>query len=158
MSTATDGISEIEPERAAEIEATRAALRRLTTEIDALDARAARHAGVHRTDLHCLDLLTSRGPLSPSELARAMSLTSGGISIALGRLERAGYVRRVPNPDDRRGVVVEATELTRRRGREFFGPLAAIEREILTRYRPRELRAIHSFLDELAARIAVHDA
>ena len=146
------------PDHTADIEATRTALRRLTTEIDGLDARAAHYVGVHRTDLHCLDLLASRGPLAPSELARAMSLTSGGMSIALGRLERAGLVRRLRNPDDRRGVLVEATDLTRRRGREFFGPLAEIERQLLARQTPRELLAIHTFLDDLASAIAEHNA
>jgi DNA-binding MarR family transcriptional regulator len=144
------------PDQSAHIEATRGALRRLTSEIDALDARAAQYFGVHRTDQHCLDLLASRGPLSPSDLARAMSLTSGGMSIALGRLERAGFVRRLPNPDDRRSVLVEATDLTRRRGREFFGSLGTAEQQLLARYNPRELRAIHTFLDGLASAIAEH--
>jgi DNA-binding MarR family transcriptional regulator len=142
----------------ADIEAVQAALRRLTSEIDGLDARAAHYFGVHRTDQHCLDLLASRGPQLPSELARAMSLTSGGMSIALGRLERAGLIRRLRNPGDRRSVLVEATDLTRRRGRQFFGPLNAIERQLLTRYSPRELRAIHTFLDQLASAIAEHQA
>jgi DNA-binding MarR family transcriptional regulator len=144
------------PDHTADIEAVQAALRRLTSEIDGLDARASDYFGVHRTDQHCLDLLASRGPLPPSELARAMSLTSGGMSIALGRLERAGLVRRLRNPDDRRSVLVEATDLTRRRGREFFGPLNAIERQLLARYSPRELRAIHTFLDQLASALAEH--
>ncbi len=143
-------------QQGAAIEEARAALRRLTSEIDALDGRAAQYFGVHRTDLHCLDLLASRGPLTPSELAEAMSLTSGGMSIALDRLERAGLARRVRNPDDRRSVLVEATDLTRRRGREFFGPLAAIERQLLARHALREIRAIHAFLDDLASAIAEH--
>lgn len=139
-----------------QIEATRAALRRLTSEIDALDARAARYFGLHRTDQQCLDLIASRGPLTPSELARAMSLTSGGMSIALDRLERAGYVRRRPHPGDRRGVLVEATALARRRGREFFGPLQDIERRLLAARSRRELREIQTFLEQLTAAIAEH--
>jgi DNA-binding MarR family transcriptional regulator len=142
----------------ANIEAARTSLRRLTREIDALDGRAAQYFGVHRTDLHCLDQLASRGPLTPSQLADAMSLTSGGMSIALDRLERAGLARRIRNPDDRRSVLVEATDLTRRRGREFFGPLAEIERQLLARHAPRELLAIHTFLDDLASAIAEHNA
>jgi DNA-binding MarR family transcriptional regulator len=141
---------------AAEIEAARTALRRLTSEIDALDGRAAQHFGVHRTDLHCLDLLASRGPLTPSELAHAMSLTSGGMSIALDRLERAGLARRLRNPDDRRSVLIEATDLTHRLGQEFFTPLAALERQLLARHGQRELRAICTFLDDLASGLAEH--
>jgi hypothetical protein len=36
--------------------------------------------------------------------------TTGGMSLTLDRLEKAGLVRRLPDPDDRRRVVVEATE------------------------------------------------
>jgi DNA-binding MarR family transcriptional regulator len=143
-------------DEAAAIDGARTALRRLTSEIDALDGRAAQYFDVHRTDLHCLDLLASRGPLTPSDLAQAMSLTSGGMSIALDRLERAGLARRLRNPDDRRSVLVEATDLTHRLGREFFGPLGAVEHDLLARYSPRELRAIHAFLDGLASAIAEH--
>ncbi len=85
-----------------------------------------------------------------------MMLTSGGMSIALDRLERAGLARRVRNPDDRRSVLVEATGLTRERGRQFFGPLGDIEHALLARHSPRELRAIHTFLDDLASAIAQH--
>jgi DNA-binding MarR family transcriptional regulator len=140
----------------AAIDAARAALRRLTTEVDALDGRAAQYFDVHRTDLNCLDLIASRGPLTPSELAKATSLTSGGMSLALDRLERAGLARRLRNPDDRRSVLVEATELTSRLGREFFGPLGGIEHELFARYSPKELQAIHTFLDDLASALAEH--
>ena len=64
----------------------RSAMRRLTTEIDGLDECAAAHFGVNRTDLRVIDTLRSRGPLTASELARAVGLTSGGLSIALERL------------------------------------------------------------------------
>lgn len=138
------------------VELARAALRRLTSEIDALDGRAADYFGVHRTDVGCLDRLAARGPMTPTALAAELSLTSGGMTIALDRLEKAGLVRRAPNPDDRRSVLVEATDLTRQRGREFFGALGVIERDLLTRHGPAEIKAIERFLNELAAAIREH--
>ena len=92
----------------------------------------------------------------PSELAEATSMTSGGMSLALDRLERAGLARRVRNPDDRRSVLVEATDLTRRLGREFFGPLGDVEQKLLARNSPQELRVIRDFLEDLASAIAAH--
>jgi DNA-binding MarR family transcriptional regulator len=47
---------------------------------------------------------------SPGELAADMELSSGAMTSRLDRLEEAGYVRRLRDPDDRRGVVVELTE------------------------------------------------
>ena len=51
---------------------------------------------------------------SPGELARKHELSSGAMTNRLDRLEEAGFVRRIPNPDDRRGVVVELTDEGRR--------------------------------------------
>ena len=36
-------------------------------------------------------------------------MTSGGMTAALDRLERSGFVARRPNPDDRRGSLVGLT-------------------------------------------------
>jgi DNA-binding MarR family transcriptional regulator len=47
---------------------------------------------------------------SPGELARKLELSSGAMTNRLDRLENAGFVRRLPDPDDRRGVHVELTE------------------------------------------------
>jgi len=47
---------------------------------------------------------------SPGELAADMELSGGAMTSRLDRLEEAGYVRRLRDPDDRRGVVVELTQ------------------------------------------------
>lgn len=47
---------------------------------------------------------------APTAICEVLGRTSGGMSLTLDRLERAGLVRRLPDPDDRRRVVVEATD------------------------------------------------
>jgi DNA-binding MarR family transcriptional regulator len=47
---------------------------------------------------------------SAGELARIAERSSGAMTNRLDRLEEAGLVRRLPDPDDRRGVLVELTE------------------------------------------------
>jgi DNA-binding MarR family transcriptional regulator len=47
---------------------------------------------------------------SPGDLANDLELSSGAMTSRLDRLQEAGLVRRLPDPDDRRGVVVELTE------------------------------------------------
>ena len=59
-----------------------------------------------------LATLRRQGPpyqLSPRELADASMLTSSGTTKRLDRLERAGLIARKPDPDDRRGVLIELT-------------------------------------------------
>jgi DNA-binding MarR family transcriptional regulator len=59
-----------------------------------------------------LGLLMREGEVyrsSPGKLARIMELSSGAMTNRLDRLEEAGLVRRLPDPDDRRGILVELT-------------------------------------------------
>ncbi len=48
--------------------------------------------------------------LSPTELFRSMMVTSGTMTNRIDRLTEKGLVRRVADPDDRRGILVELTQ------------------------------------------------
>lgn len=97
-----------------------AACRELHASIDALDERAAKVLGISRNDLRCLNLL-ERGPVSPSRIAEALGLTKGTVTVLLDRLEKKNLVKRMPAPEDRRAVIVEAT-------RQAWQSLASIYR------------------------------
>src|SRR3954470_13835237 len=75
----------------------------------AFDNLAAERLGVNRTDLHCLNAIENAGGLTAGELAAETGLTSGAVTGVIDRLERAGFARRVADPDDRRRVKVEVT-------------------------------------------------
>lgn len=47
--------------------------------------------------------------LTPSELARSLMLSPGGMTNRIDRLEEAGWVQRQPDPDDRRSLSVVLT-------------------------------------------------
>lgn len=67
----------------------------------------AHAAGLNSTDLQTVGILMNNGPLAPGQLASLVGLTSGGaITAVIDRLERAGYVRRDRDVEDRRRVVV----------------------------------------------------
>ena len=69
----------------------------------------ARSVGVNGTDMQVVGLLMSEGPATPGELASRAGLTSGGaITAVVDRLERAGFVRRQRDAEDRRRVFVHA--------------------------------------------------
>lgn len=65
--------------------------------------------GLGGTDLYALSTLELSGPLTSGELAEATGLTTGATTRLIDRLERAGHVRRVPDPADRRKVRIELT-------------------------------------------------
>jgi DNA-binding MarR family transcriptional regulator len=62
---------------------------------------------MHLTDMNCLGALGYAGPLSAGELASSLGLTTGAVTRVIDRLEARGLVRRLPDPRDRRRVVVE---------------------------------------------------
>lgn len=47
--------------------------------------------------------------LTPTELARARMMTSGGMTAVIDRLDRRALLERLPNPADRRGSIVRLT-------------------------------------------------
>ncbi len=52
--------------------------------------------------------------MTPTQLMKSVMLSSGGMTNRLDRLEQAELVERLPDPEDRRGVVVALTEKGRK--------------------------------------------
>jgi len=77
-----------------------------------MDATLAQYGLTHPDFqvLGTLRLWRSDHRSSPGELAADLELSSGAMTSRLDRLEEAGYIRRLRDPDDRRGVVVELTD------------------------------------------------
>ena len=98
--------------------------------------------------------MRSDGPQKPSQLARSVGLSSGGLSIALERLEGIGYIRRSQHPDDRRSVLVEATDAIVPLGTEVFGPLIERMTALLDTYTDEELATIRHYLEQAATVIS----
>jgi DNA-binding MarR family transcriptional regulator len=136
--------SELPPDAAALGEATEA----YQAAVNDFDRETARLLGINETDLRCLEILIRDAPrATPRLLADRLGLTTGSVTAMLDRLEKAGYVTRSPHPDDRRKVIVAATETAVGRAWELVGPLVAEGQErLLARYRPEELDLIADFL------------
>lgn len=123
-----------------------AAFRAHQRAVDALDEAAAAHLGVNRTDLRCLDVLLERGQASPGDLAAALGLTTGSVTTMLDRLEEMGYVRRTPDPADRRRVQVHPTPQATEAVARMYGPLVAEGMRGLGRYSVADLELFVDFL------------
>ena len=85
-----------------------------------LDGIAEAYGLSHTGDLDVLTDLDRAGPphqRTPSELAETLLLTTGGMTVRLNRLQRAGLIERLPNPLDGRGVLVRLTPIGKGIGR-----------------------------------------
>jgi DNA-binding MarR family transcriptional regulator len=113
---------------------------------DKMDEAGTRALGVNRTDGRCLDVIQQAGRISAGELAERAGMTSGSITAVVDRLEEKGYVRRVADPEDRRRVLLELTELMEERAWELWGPLAERGIPRLERLTARELELLVRYM------------
>jgi DNA-binding MarR family transcriptional regulator len=61
------------------------------------------------SELSVLGHLHNEGRLTPREIGDRLGITTGSTTAVLDRIERAGYIVRTPNPDDRRSLYLSLT-------------------------------------------------
>jgi DNA-binding MarR family transcriptional regulator len=105
----------------------------------------AEAAGLHATEWYALSQISLDGPLTSGELATATGLTTGATTRLIDRLERAGYVRRLPDPTDRRKVRVEAIPEALTRIDEVVTPARTKIAEVLARYTDDQLTTLFDY-------------
>ncbi|KPI05196.1 transcriptional regulator, MarR family [Actinobacteria bacterium OK074] len=96
-------------------------IERALTRITYLVGRARQHdrlmavAGLtmDRAAVSILRHISDSEPLRPGELANRMAVEASHITRQVQQLEKAGYVSRVSDPDDRRARLIELTPLGR---------------------------------------------
>jgi DNA-binding MarR family transcriptional regulator len=108
--------------------------------------------GVNRGEVGALSALRIAGPphrLSPTNLGRGLMLSSAGVTSRIDRLERRGLVRRLPDPDDRRGIIVELTDEGLALVDEAVAAVAVSDRQLLGRLDDRETAELEGLLRKL---------
>ena len=97
------------------------------------------------------NLLLAQTPRSPGDLASTLMVTSGAMTNVLDRLDRAGLIRRVKNPGDRRGVIVEATDAGVALWHEAVNELGEQEAGIASALTRKEQEQLNVLLRKLLA-------
>jgi DNA-binding MarR family transcriptional regulator len=82
-------------------------LRRVNLQGSFLGQTVAVRFGLSESDIETLEQLIDMGATTAGKLSEITGLTSGAVTRVIDRLEQAGYVRRIPDPADRRRVIVE---------------------------------------------------
>jgi MarR family transcriptional regulator, organic hydroperoxide resistance regulator len=105
----------------------------------------ADRVGLHVTDLRCLNVLAQAGPLTAGELGQQLGLgTTGAVTRMVDRLEAAGYVRRQPDPGDRRRVIIHPVPERLATIAPHYQGMATAWNDLLAAYTDEQL---HLFLD-----------
>ena len=109
-------------------------------------------SGTDRRAFALLGKLRKNGPpyrASAGKLAMDLRLSSGALTNRLDRMEAAGLIRRVPDPDDRRGTLVEPTELGLQKWDEVAGASSRTESSLTAVLTATEKERLHALLRKL---------
>jgi DNA-binding MarR family transcriptional regulator len=106
----------------------------------------AKNLKLSRTDMRCLELVASRGPLTAGRLAEESGLTTGAVTFILDRLEEAGMVARRRDTEDRRRVWVEIVPAAQERLAGLQQPVADEMRQVAQHFKADELAIVRDFM------------
>jgi DNA-binding MarR family transcriptional regulator len=125
-----------------------AAVRALYAATERFDARVAARLEVDRTALRAINAMEA-GPVTPSDLARDLSLTSGSVTALIDRLDRAGHLLRVADGGDRRRRAVALAPAARAVAHAEYEALGRSIAEAFARHSPAERAAAEAALQAL---------
>jgi DNA-binding MarR family transcriptional regulator len=128
--------------------------------VDASMERKLAAHGLNRAGWDVLTALRRSGSpyrLTPTSLYRSLMRTSGAMSNRLNRLEQQGLLRRVPDPADGRGVIVELTPAGKRLVDKVIAEHLDNERRLIAGLSRGEQRELAALLRRLLAGLEPED-
>jgi DNA-binding MarR family transcriptional regulator len=123
--------------------------REFSTAVVAFHESIAARLGLSAAEWKCLGVLEA-GTTTAGRLAELSGFTTGAITAIVDRLERANLVRRVPNPADRRSVLIRPHRLAsiKKQVAPIFLSLRAAMAAVADSFQPKELAAIQSYFSQ----------
>jgi DNA-binding MarR family transcriptional regulator len=125
---------------------------RLSHHLDRARRQAFAEHGVESWEFDVLAALRRAGSpyeLSPGRLLRETLVTSGTMTNRVDRLAARGLVERLPDPHDRRGVLVRLTDAGRSKVDGALDGLLSRERDLLTGLGPADQKRLAGLLRSL---------
>ena len=120
-----------------------------------LDRRIAATFGISQAAATALAVIDGAGtPLTPSQVADRVLIASATMTATLDLLERRGWIRRVPNPADRRSVLIEITPEGRGTTDQLLPGIRAVEQGILSALTHDEREYLLDLLAKILTRTA----
>jgi DNA-binding MarR family transcriptional regulator len=96
----------------------------------------------------------ARTPLTPSQVSDRVLVASATMTATLDQLEDRGWIRRIPNPADRRSVLVEITPDGRVAADRLLPGIRTVERSIMSALSQDERECLLDLLSKVLARAA----
>jgi MarR family transcriptional regulator, organic hydroperoxide resistance regulator len=116
-----------------------------STETALFHHTVAMKMGVTVTDIKTVSTIMQEGPMTAGQLAERLSLTSGAVTSVIDRLEKADFVVRKADPNDRRKVIVTLNEKKLRVSGTPYDSIGIAFKKLLSHYSDSELQFLVDF-------------
>jgi DNA-binding MarR family transcriptional regulator len=139
-------------------------IERALTRLSYLNSRVRQHdrlmalAGVplDRAAVALLRQIADSDPLRPGELAARLAVEASHVTRQVQQLQKAGYVTRVPDPDDRRAQRIQITPL----GRQTMDRIREVSirgmQSALVEWSPQDLQQLATLLHRVVDDFLAH--
>jgi DNA-binding MarR family transcriptional regulator len=120
-----------------------------------LDRRVRLTFGIPQAAATALAVIDGAGtPLTPSQVSDRVLIASATMTATLDLLEYRGWIRRIPNPGDRRSTLIEITTDGRAITDQLLPGIRVLEKTILSALTPAERSHLLDLLAKILARAA----
>ena len=120
-----------------------------------IDRRIRVTFGLPHAALTALAVIEGAGePVTPSQVSDRMLAASATMTATLDLLERQGWIRRIPNPADRRSVLLEITPDGRAAADRLLPGIRTVEQSIMSALSADERKGLVDLLGRVLARAA----
>lgn len=130
------------------------ALRRFRTSDADMRRQAQNDMDMNETDLlairHLIRAEANGTPAGPTQLAKALNVSTAATAKLLARLVNSGHVRREPHPHDRRAQVLYATANAHSEVRSTLGAAHQRMLEVAESFSPEQQQTVVHFLDQMS--------
>ncbi|AME06505.1 MarR family transcriptional regulator [Bacillus siamensis] len=123
--------------------------RKMATRTILFHQAAAQSLGLFPTDLKSADILNEAGPMTAGELGKKTGLSTGSVTALIDRLEKAGYVMRKKDPEDKRRVIIVPLTAGKANVKQLFSSLSQSTISLCRQYKEEELHLIFDFLKKV---------
>ncbi len=129
------------------------AITRALRDLDVWSRAFERHLGtvltVNPTDLSAMQHLIQNGPLSPSELAGRLGVSTAASTLVVDRLVALGHAERHPHDHDRRKIVVVPARASVNRAVDELLPIIAGISGLVEGLAPHDRTVVERFLRDV---------
>jgi DNA-binding MarR family transcriptional regulator len=120
-----------------------------------LDRRVRLTFGIPQAAATALAVIDGAGtPLTPSQVSNRVLIASATMTATLDLLEDRGWIRRIPNPEDRRSTLIEITAGGRAVTDQLLPGIRVLEKTILSALTSAERSHLLDLLAKILARAA----